>query len=155
MARNSNDLGFTLLEVLIALWVLAVGMLGVGMMLLESIRASRSALHRTVAVALVADLGERIRANRAAGQAYVLAAGTVLDAPPVDCGIDAACAPSEVAARDLHQWQQTVLAALPAAVASVEVAPVSALAANTFSISIRWAQPGDAHAAVFVLEVQA
>jgi type IV pilus assembly protein PilV len=155
MARNRNDLGFALLEVLIALWVLAVGMLGAGMMLLESIRASRSALHRTVAVALVADLGERIRANRAAGPAYALVAGTVLDAPPVECGIDAACAPSAVAALDLYQWQQAVLAALPAAVASVQVAPVSALVANTFSISIRWTQPGDATAAAFVLEVQA
>jgi len=155
MASKRNDLGFTLLEVLIAMWVLAAGMLGVGMMLLESIRTSRSALHRTVAVALVADLGDRIRANRTAGQAYALAAGTVLDVPPVECQTGAACAPPEVAALDLHHWQQAVLAALPAAEASVQVAPVSAMVANTFSIRVRWAQPGDAQAAAIVLEVQA
>jgi hypothetical protein len=60
-----------------------------------------------------------------------------------------------VAALDLHQWQQAVLAALPAAEASVQVAPVSAMVANTFSIRVRWAQPGDAQAAAIVLEVQA
>jgi len=155
MHSRSNDAGFTLLEVLIALCVLAAGMLGVGMMLLESIRASRSALHRTAAVALAADLGERIRANRVAGDAYSLGAGTMAGAPASECTASDACDPSDVGALDLYQWQQAVLAALPGAVASVQVAPVSGLPANTFAISIRWAQPGDAEAAALVLKVQA
>jgi type IV pilus assembly protein PilV len=155
MTSRNSDAGFTLLEVLIALCVLAIGMLGVGMMLLESVRASRSALHRTAAVALAADLGERIRANRAAGHAYALGAGTTAAAPAGECAVGDACDPSEVAALDLYQWQQDVLAALPAAVASVQVAPVSGLPANAYAISIRWAQPGDAEAAAFVLRVQA
>jgi type IV pilus assembly protein PilV len=155
MSSRSNDAGFTLLEVLIALCVLATGMLGVGMMLLESIRASRSALHRTAAVALAADLGERIRANRIAGDDYALGAGALAGAPPSECAPSDACDPSDVAALDLYQWQQDVLAALPAAVTSVQVAPVSGLPANTFAISIRWVQPGDAEAANFILRVQA
>ena len=61
----------------------------------------------------------------------------------------------EIAALDVYQWQQEVHAALPAAVASVQVAPVSGLPANTFVISIRWVQPGDAEAVAFVLRVQA
>jgi type IV pilus assembly protein PilV len=155
MTSRRNDAGFTLLEVLIALCVLATGMLGIGMMLLESVRASRSALHRTAAVALAADLGERIRANRVAGDAYALGAGTLVGAPEGECTASDACAPSEVAALDLYQWQQAVLAALPAAVASVQVAPVSGLPANTYAINIRWVQTGDAEAATFVLRVQA
>jgi len=155
MASRSTDAGFTLLEVLIALCVLAAGMLGVGMMLLESIRASRSALHRGAAVALAADLGERIRANRAAGSAYALGLGAVAGTPASRCAIGDACDPLEVAERDLYQWQQAVLAALPAAVTRVQVAPVSGLPASTFAITVRWAQPGDAHAATLVLTVQA
>ncbi len=154
MPSSSNDAGFTLLEVLIAMCVLAAGMLGIGMMLLESVRASRSALHRTAAVALAADLGERIRTNRVAGGAYALSPGTMAGPPASECTSSDACDPSEVAALDLYQWQQAVLAALPAAVASVQVTPVSGLPANTFSISIRWVQPGDAEAAAFVLRVQ-
>jgi type IV pilus assembly protein PilV len=155
MASRNAVAGFTLLEVLIALCVLATGMLEIGLMLLESVRASRSALHLTAAVALAADLGERIRANRAAGDAYALGAGSVAGAPASDCTAGAACSPSEVAALDLYQWQQAVLAALPAAVTSVQVAPVSGLPASSFAISIRWVQPGDAEAATFVLGVQA
>jgi type IV pilus assembly protein PilV len=155
MASRSTDAGFTLLEVLIALCVLAAGMLGVGMMLLESIRASRSALHRTAAVALAADLGERIRANRAAGSAYALGLGAVAGTPASGCAVSDACDPLEVAERDLYQWQQAVLAALPAAVTRVQVAPISGLPASTFAITVRWAQPGDAHAATLVLTVQA
>ena len=155
MASRSTDAGFTLLEVLIALCVLAAGMLGVGMMLLESIRASRSALHRGAAVALAADLGERIRANRAAGSAYALGLGAVAGTPASRCAIGDACDPLEVAERDLYQWQQAVLAALPAAVTRVQVAPISGLPASTFAITVRWAQPGDAHAATLVLTVQA
>jgi type IV pilus assembly protein PilV len=155
MASRSTDAGFTLLEVLIALCVLAAGMLGVGMMLLESIRASRSALHRTAAVALAADLGERIRANRAAGSAYALGLGAVAGKPASGCAVSDACDPLEVAERDLYQWQQAVLAALPAAVASVQVVPLGSVPANTFAISLSWAQPGDAEAATFVLTVQA
>jgi type IV pilus assembly protein PilV len=155
MRSRSNDAGFTLLEVLVALCVLAAGMLGVGMMLLESVRASRSALHRTAAVALAADLGDRIRANRMAGDDYALGAGTLAGAPTSECALSDACGPSDVAALDLYQWQQAVLTALPAAVTRVQVAPVSGLPANTFAISIRWAQPGDAEAATFILWVQA
>ena len=47
------------------------------------------------------------------------------------------------------------LAALPAAVTSVQVAPVSGLPANTYEITIRWAQPGDAEPAACILRVQA
>ena len=110
MGHRSPEAGFTLLEVLIALCVLATGMLGIGMMLLESVRASRSALHRTAAVALAADLGERIRANRVAGDAYALGAGTMAGAPASECTVGDACDSSEVAALDLYQWQQVVLA---------------------------------------------
>ena len=155
MASHSRNAGFTLLEVLIALCVLATGMLGVGMMLLESIRASRSALHHTAAVALAADLGERIRANRAAGDSYALGLGAMAGAPASECEIGDGCDPSEVAALDLYEWQQAVLAALPAAVTSVQVTPVGGLPANTFAISIRWVQSGDAAAAALVLKVQA
>src|SRR5512138_827355 len=66
--------GFTLIEVLIALVVLAIGMLGIAAVYLEGLRASRDALLRTQAVILAADMGDRIRANR-----YVLAGAQLYD----------------------------------------------------------------------------
>lgn len=61
--------GFTLVEVLVALVVLAVGLLGAAAMLLESLQGSRIALERSRAVVLAGDMAERLRANRAAGNA--------------------------------------------------------------------------------------
>ena len=59
MAAN----GFSLVEVLVALFVLAIGVLATTALLTASLRNARSALLRTHAVNLVADLSERIRAN--------------------------------------------------------------------------------------------
>jgi len=145
--------GFTLVEVLIALVVLAVGMLGIGAMLLNGMQSSRTALQRTQAVVLASDLGDRIRANRAGASAYTLAAGTTLAAPATTC--TALCSASEVAALDLYRWQQAVLAALPGAQTAVAVATVGAISANRYTITISWSQTGDTSPATFVLTVQA
>jgi len=51
-------------EVLVALIVLSIGMLGIAALYLEGLRATRDALVRTQAVALTADMADRIRANR-------------------------------------------------------------------------------------------
>ena len=62
--------GFTLVEVLVALLVLAVGMLGLAVLLVEGLQGSRSAIEHTQAVNLAADIAERMRSNRAAASAY-------------------------------------------------------------------------------------
>jgi type IV pilus assembly protein PilV len=151
--RKSRATGFTLVEVLIALVVLAIGMLGIGAMLLNGLQSSRTALQRTQAVALASDLGDRIRANRAAGAAYALTAGTALSAPAKACAT--ACTSAEVAALDLYRWQQSVVAALPGAQTAVVVNPVGAIASNRYTITITWTQSGDTAAASFALTVQA
>ena len=58
------DKGFTLVEVLVALVVMSVGMLGIAALYLEGLRAGRTALYRTTAVNLAADMADRIRANQ-------------------------------------------------------------------------------------------
>ena len=57
-ATRHHRAGFTLVEVLLALLVLCVGMLGTAAILLESLRASRSGIARTQAVTLAADLAD-------------------------------------------------------------------------------------------------
>ncbi|MBM2853444.1 MAG: Type pilus modification protein PilV, partial [Steroidobacteraceae bacterium] len=48
--------GFTLVETLVALVVLAIGMLGIAALYLNSLQAGRTAIYRTQAVNLAADL---------------------------------------------------------------------------------------------------
>lgn len=159
MNRNHHSthqiLGFTLVEVLIALVILAVGMLGIAALLLNSLQSSRLALLRTQAVTLTSDMGDRIRANRAAGSAYALVAGSALSSPTKQCTTAGQCNAADVAAIDLYRWQQSVLTALPGAQTSIVVAPVGSLASNTYTITITWTQAGDGMAGSFALTVQA
>lgn len=55
--------GVSLLEVLIAVLVLSVGLLGVAGLQTANIRNTQSAHQRTLAVLLASSMGERIRAN--------------------------------------------------------------------------------------------
>ena len=99
--------GFTLVEVLIALVVLAVGMLGIAALYIEGLRASRTALVRSEAVVLATNMADRIRANLEAGAAY---AGAPAANPNVNCVAGGGgCSPQEMAAHDLQQAKQHAL----------------------------------------------
>lgn len=155
MHYRKSAAGFTLIEVLIALVVLAIGMLGIASLLLNGLQSSRIAVLRTQAVVLAADMGDRIRANRTAGAAYALTEGTELASPGKACNAPGQCSATDVAALDLYAWQQSVLRALPGAQTAIAVVPVGALNSNVYTISIRWTQSGDDAAANFTLTVQA
>jgi type IV pilus assembly protein PilV len=67
----SSQAGVSLLEVLIAVLVLSVGLLGIAGLQTANLRNTQSAHQRTVAVLLVANMAERIRANPVAAAAGV------------------------------------------------------------------------------------
>jgi type IV pilus assembly protein PilV len=153
---HASDLnsGFTLVEVLVVVLVMAVGLLGGVFLLLTGFRASRSAMQQTGAATLAADLGDRIRANQAAGAAYALHAGTVLAPPTKPCLASAECDANDVAAHDLYEWQQAAMAALPAARTSVQVAPADGTPENVYRIEIEWTSANHDAAARLALTVQ-
>ncbi len=70
MTTRRNDSGFTMVEVLVALVVLAIGLLGIAALYLNSLQSGRTAIYRTQAINLAADLADRIRMNRTAQAAY-------------------------------------------------------------------------------------
>jgi type IV pilus assembly protein PilV len=113
--RRRRQRGLSIVEALVALLVLSVGMLGIAVMYLESVRANRTALSRTLAVHLVNDMADRIRANRMALGAYDADFGTPPTAPTgpgTDCAAND-CTAAKLAAYDLSQWYQAVVNALP------------------------------------------
>jgi type IV pilus assembly protein PilV len=146
--------GFTLIEVLIAATVLAVGLLGAGALLAQSLKASVHALQRGQAVFLIADLAERIRSDAAAASAFALDDATVLPAPSATCMSPDSCAVADVAAVELYRWQQALLASLPDARASIEVAPATAPNVYVVTIAVSWSQSGDDSPASLQLTVQ-
>lgn len=101
--------GFSLLEVLIAMVVLSIGLLGIAGLQATSKRTSYEALQRTTAVMLTRDIIERMRTNPDQIAAYN---GTV-DTTTIthnDCSA-ATCTPVQLAAYDLFEWQQAILGA--------------------------------------------
>lgn len=77
--------GFSIIEVLVALVILSVGLLGLAALQAEGLRGSSSAIQRTAAVNLASDIADRMRANRAALDSYVVNAATTPSTPATRC----------------------------------------------------------------------
>ena len=82
---TKNQLGFTLLEVLIALLILSIGLLGLAALQTTGLRSNQMATMRTLATQAAYDISDRMRANPAgmANNQYVIATGEAPADPPV------------------------------------------------------------------------
>ena len=143
---NARARGMSLVEVLVALLIFSIGMLGAAMLFVDSLRNSRSALLRTQAVNLVGDMADRIRTNAAARAAYDFATygGGPTEhgcAPDATSGSGGACSAVELAEDDLARWQRAVQSLLPAATAP----EVRYFAGNParYRIRVSWQEPGE------------
>lgn len=123
---TSKQAGAGLLEVLIALVVLTVGLLGLASLQTVSLQLNGSALVRSQAANLAYDITERIRANRPAAAAYNIA----IDEDPES-------SPSTLAAADLAEWRNALAATLPEGTGSVTIVD------DRVVVVIRWLDSGD------------
>lgn len=116
--------GFTILEILIALVVLAIGILGMAGLQSKSLYNNHSAQLRTKATSLAHDIAERMRANRRialeSAANYQINMGTTPAAPGTNCATNN-CSGNELATFDKYQWWSAVSNELPVGEASVAV----------------------------------
>lgn len=105
--------GFTLLEVLVALVVLSGGLLGMAALHIDGVSTGYSALQRTHAVNLAADMADRIRANPNGD--YNVGIDNLDDTAPgakcadnIDGEAPGACSPAEMAAYDVWEWREAL-----------------------------------------------
>lgn len=112
--RRGRSRGFSMIEVLVTLLIVSLALLGTAGLQAYSMRLNQGGQFRTQAVFLVADLAERIEANKAGAVAgnYVLAASGVANALSSVCQ-GATCSATDLATFDLSQWQNAVFTALP------------------------------------------
>lgn len=105
ISARATQRGATLLEVLVALLLLAIGVLGAVLVQTNALRYSASAADRTQATFIVYDLLDRMRANsdELAGYAVTVAAGCAAAQPG-----------SSVVATDLADFTHAVTCLLPA-----------------------------------------
>lgn len=105
-----NQKGSSLVEVMVALFVLAIGLLGVLAMQSKSMQYNQSAHVYSQAVYLANDMAERIRSNIKNTISY---SGTIPEtAPTIDCSVTP-CDAAGLAAWDKFVWNENVKKALP------------------------------------------
>jgi len=153
--RRGHRNGFTLIEMLIALVVLSIGLLGAAKLFIVTLQGNASAESRMVAVNLAGDIADRIRANRLAGAAYAGAAANNACAGGVLGAVN--CTAAQMAANDLFQWNAQIANAWPGGVANgavAYVAPVTAALPGTYTITINWQEQGTGQMLAYTLTVQ-
>lgn len=107
----ASQRGFTLIEVLVAALVLAIGLMGVAGLQAVSLRNNQSAFMRSQATALAYDLADRMRANVASAEAG--AYDPTAAAATATCNTIAGCTPTDLAEHDLDEWAALIATYLP------------------------------------------
>ena len=151
---KSSAAGFSLLEVLIALLVMSVGLLGIAGMVTSSLKANDGAYLRSTANGLAYSILDRMRANRSSATqgGYNIALGTIAPVSAAclqtnNCtsaqltalclGSANNCTPDAMAQADLGTWKQDLAADLPAGDGSISTA-LDANGVIDVTIVIQW-----------------
>lgn len=124
--NGQRQRGAGLIEVLVAVLVLAVGLLGVAGLQLVSLRNNHSAALRSQAVVMAYDALDRMRANRTAALtgSYAIA---FTDPAPACTTVVAAC--------DLREWKQA-LSTLPSGQGAITSSIVGGR--TQFTVTVQW-----------------
>lgn len=117
MQLNKSQ-GFVLLEALVALVILAFGLLGLLWLQHQALIAQRQQLMRSVAAGIAEDLAERMRLNAPQRAAYAKSWGGHATSFTLDCAA-LPCLRNELAAWDLAQLQDSLDSQLPEGDATV------------------------------------
>jgi len=133
MSRVINNLvksnkGFTLIEVLIAVLVLSIGLLGLAALQANGLRSNYGAYTRSQAVILVNDMADRIRANPTAAASYnnINGPGGGADCEAADCNT------TDLALYDTAEWYTSLQNTLPNGTGTVTGN------GTVFTVSVMW-----------------
>ena len=134
--NSRSKLGFTLMEVLVALAVLSIGLLGMAGMQLFSLSSNRDAYIRTQATYFAYDLIDKIRANR--DVALVGGYNTALTAIPTFINWQWKCALGFYAGHTACIAPHNLTTILPSGDGSVT------RNGNDITVTVQWTERGNA-----------
>lgn len=123
--------GLGLIEILVAVLVLGIGILGVASTQVVSLQMNTQSQSRSQAVLLAEDILDRVRANPDTPANYALAAGS---ASGGTCNTSFVANGGTVAANDIAAWENSLACLLPEAERTI------AVAGNTVTVTIDWDQ---------------
>jgi len=108
----------TLIEVLVALFILSTGILGAVAMQASAKKGSFDAMQRSMASSLSQNIIERMRSNNSTVGLNILNGYngtygiTPLDTPVLRCNTPSAlCAPNQLITNDLYEWELSLIGA--------------------------------------------
>jgi type IV pilus assembly protein PilV len=125
--------GFTMLEVLVAIVVLAFGLLGLAGLQADGLRNNTSAYMRSQATLMAYDMLDRMRANP---QGVISGDyDALLEITPTDPScITSGCSIAQMSQHDAFEWSQTLARELPSGQGRV----VGSGAGSVFTITVMW-----------------
>jgi type IV pilus assembly protein PilV len=148
--------GMTLVEVLIAAVVIAVGLLGIASLQINSIQSASDAQYRSKATDLIASLADRIRANVSAVDAYgppnaipadscALAPNATMAtiercamSPDGTAAVVTACSTAEMAAYDLWEINCELQSTIPGAQLSITCPGGACAPMDEMTVTVTW-----------------
>jgi type IV pilus assembly protein PilV len=139
---------FTLVEVMVALVVLSIGLLGIASMQALALSSTNNARMRSLAAIEAASLASMMHTNRAywatsAPASFTVVDGTISDSVLKTAGVDCTstttpCTPARLAAYDTQKWVAALGAVIPHPTVNV-TCPVAVVPMNC-TIYITWAE---------------
>ena len=145
LQTNPNQHGFTLLEVLITLIIIAGALLGTAGMQAFGLKLTQGSQFRSQAVYLAVEMLERIDANNPGAKAGNYVNDQIVgmgSAPLCDTNVTA-CTAADAALQDMKQFETKLVAQLPSPTAKISCAPAPC-AGNpgpwSYTIDITWVQ---------------
>lgn len=113
--------GSSLVEVVVALFVLAVGMLGVLSMQVKSMQFNQSAYYYSQAVYLSNEILESMRSNRSVASTYLIELDEATPIPSKDCSAQGVtCTPTELRSYNISQWRKNISSTLTSGKSSIQ-----------------------------------
>ena len=122
-----------MLEILVAIVVLSLGMLGLAGLQAATLRNNQIAYYRTIAVLQTYATADRIRANQAGAAAGAYNNLMAMTPADPDC-VTNVCNPANMAVADHSQWNANNARMLPGGVGTVAVVA----GGRQFDITVRW-----------------
>jgi type IV pilus assembly protein PilV len=131
--------GFTLMEILIALLVVSVALIGVASLQMRGQQINHTAYLRTQATFLAYDIMDRMRINSNTATQYVggfRSVGPGGEDPDYSCDGDGkTCSPTDLVNYDLNNWLSQVRETLPKGEAKIELLDNLN---QEYEITLRW-----------------
>ena len=138
MLKKRWQRGISLLESMVAIVVMALGILGILGVQLRTLSDTQGSARRAQAIRLIEDLSERVKVNPNAlgnlGSYTATFAVTPADAP-TDCSTTA-CTPPDLAVYDRNLWLATVKSTMPLGDASIFIAADETTAGNRRQLGV-------------------